>query len=75
MVQYGEYGVSNARQYNHTRQQPNRNPLEYLHRLNWGRDPSQGRDSREKTRYAALTCGVFISKLNDRDLAKQLILL
>ena len=49
LVQYGGYGVSNARQYTHARKRPDETPLGYMDRLERGRYPSQGRYSREKT--------------------------
>ena len=75
MVQYGGYGISNARQYYHARQRPDETPLEYLHRLNGAaiRAKVAIREERHATRHEHVEH--FISTLDDRDLAKQLTLL
>ena len=75
MVQYGGYGISNARQYYHARQRPDETPLEYLHRLNGAaiRDKVVIREGRHATRREHVEH--FFSTLDDRDLTKQLTLL
>ena len=75
MVQYGGYGVSNARQYYHARKRPDKTPLEYLHRLNGAaiRAKVEIREGRHITRRAHFEH--FIFTLNGRDLPKQLTLL
>ena len=75
MVQYGGYGVSNARQYYHARKRPDEPPLRYLHRLDGAaiRTKVAIRDGRHATRCEHVEH--FISTLDDRDLAKQLTLL
>ena len=75
MVQYGGYGVSNARQYYHARKRPDETPLAYLHRLNGAaiRAKFAIREGRHTTRRGHVEH--FISTLDDRDLAKQLTLL
>ena len=75
MVQYGGYGVSNAREYYHARKRPDETPLEYLHRLNGAalRAKVELREGSHATRRNHVKH--FISTLDDRDLAKQLTLL
>ena len=75
MVQYGGYGLSNARQYYHARKRPDKTPLEYLHRLNGAaiRAKVEIREGRHTTRREHVEH--FNSTLDDRGLAIQLTLL
>ena len=75
MVQYGGYGIFVGRQYYHVKKTSDETPLEYIYRLNLAsiraKIPIQeGSPSvrREHVEYCIVT-------LDDRDLAKQLMVL
>ena len=75
MVQYAGYDVSVNRKYYHARKRSDKTLLEYLYRLNVAaiRANIAIRDGKLATRRNYVDH--LISKLNDRDLAKQLTLL
>ena len=75
--QYCGAGMSAARQYFHSKKRPDETPLEYLHRLNVAgmRADIPVKEDTSRSEAAREHVELFISTLDDRELANQLALL
>ena len=75
MIQYGGHGVSTSRQYYHASKRMDETPLEYLYRLNVAAIRAKIKIQEGTPAMRRENVDHFIEKLDDRDLAKQLIVL